>query len=219
MYDDEINYDESEGELLSVIAFSPAMSFDEDIEDELVIEQLSVVCRAEYIDADGDECIAWFDAVLDHRGLNFDEPESLKCGGTTTDNMYECVSDAFSEAIDSCVYDLGDAVDHMHIPVTSRDAELIFEMVDSQFVHEIDDAHYVCCDRYLDPNDLGGRHLNTPAPYYAIERNTDLFIPLHSPADFLQLDEEFQRARIQNHINVGQEELIEVQRSVQVRRM
>lgn len=219
MYDDEINYDESEGELLSVIAFSPAMSFDEDIEDELVIEQLSVVCRVEYIDADGDECIAWFDAVLNDSGLHFDEPDALRCGGATTDNVYECVSDAFSEAIDSRVYDLGDTVDHKLIPATSRDAELIFEMVDSQFVHEIDDAHYVCSDRYLDPNDLGGRHLDTPAPYYAIERNTDIFIPLHSPADFLRAPEEFQRARLQNHINAGQEETVEVQRAVQVRRM
>lgn len=219
MYVDEINYDESDGDLLSVVAFSPAMSFDEDEDDELVIDQLSVVCRIEYIDDNGDERTAWFDAFLDHRGLNFDEPESLRCAGTTTGYVYQCVSDAFTDAIDSRVYDLGDTVDHKLIPATLRDAELIFEMVDNQFVHEIDDDHYVCCDRYLDPDDLGGRHLNTPAPYYAIERNTDLFIPLHFPADFLRVPEEFQRARLQNHINAGQEERIEGQRAVQVRRM
>lgn len=75
MHDNENTYDEAvdDGELLEVVAFNPAMSFDED-EEDLVIEQLSVVCRVEYLDEDGDSRIGWFDAVLNDRGLHFDGP-------------------------------------------------------------------------------------------------------------------------------------------------
>ncbi|HEL4661133.1 TPA: hypothetical protein UN036_000429 [Stenotrophomonas maltophilia] len=227
MCDSENTYDEVDAgedkDWLTVVAFNPAMSFDEDIEDELVIEQLSAVCRVEYLDDDGDECIAWFVAIRDKNGLHFDGPESLMHDELVNDYLYQCVSDALEEAIDSQKYDLGDTVEHAVIPVALRDAALTFEMVDNEFVHQIDDAHYVCSDRDLDPDDLDGRHLDTPAPYYAVERNSDIFIPIHSPADFVRVAnnpaEQFQRARIQNHINAGQKEPVEVQRAVQVRRM
>ncbi len=223
MHDNENTYDEAadDGELLEVVAFNPAMSFDED-EDDLVIEQLSVVCRVEYLDEDGDSRIGWFDAVLNDRGLHFDGPESLMSEDESNDWLYECVSDAFAEAIDSRVYDLGDTVDHERMPVTVRDAELTFEMIDSSYVHEIDARHYVCTKEYLDYDPQQFEH-SEPAPFYVVERNTDLAIPIHTPADYVSvannLDAEFQRLRLQQHVSAAGQTPTEVQRAQHVRRM
>ncbi|WP_242876447.1 hypothetical protein [Stenotrophomonas maltophilia] len=224
MHDNENTYDEAadDGELLEVVAFNPAMSFDED-EEDLVIEQLSVVCRVEYIDEDGDSRIGWFDAVLNDRGLHFDGPESLMSEDESNDWLYECVSDAFAEAIDSRVYDLGDTVDHERMPVTVRDAEMTFEMVEEQYIHEIDDCHYVCSHEYLSSDDQGASKIGSVAPYYVVERNSDFIAPIHSASEYVSvvnnLDEEFQRLRLQQHASEVQQSPTDVQRSVQTRRM
>lgn len=224
MHDNENTYDEAadDGGLLEVVAFNPAMSFDED-EEDLVIEQLSVVCRVEYLDEDGDSRIGWFNAVLNDRGWHFDGPESLMSENESNDWLYECVSDAFAEAIDSRVYDLGDTVDHERMPVTVRDAEMTFEMVEEQYIHEIDDCHYVCSHDYLSSDDQGASKIGLAAPFYVVERNSDSLVPIHSASEYVSLvnnlDEEFQRLRLQQHANEVQQSPIEVQRSVQTRRM
>ncbi|HDX0898301.1 TPA: hypothetical protein RNS99_001214 [Stenotrophomonas maltophilia] len=211
------------GELLEVVAFNPAMSFDED-EEDLVIEQLSVVCRVEYLDADGDLCVGWCDAWLDKNGLFFEEPECLRSDDEESSRwLYESVSDALAEVIDSQVYDLGDTVDHERMPVTLHDAEMTFEMVEEQYIHEIDDCHYVCSHEYLSSDDQGASKIGSVAPFYVVERNSDFIAPIHSASEYVSvvnnLDEEFQRLRLQQHASEVQQSPTEVQRSVQTRRM
>lgn len=211
------------GKLLEVVAFNPAMSFDEEEEDQLIISQLSVVCKIEYIDEDGDGCVAWIDAILNDRGLHFDGPESLMSDDVSNDWLYECVTSAFEDVIDTTVYDLGDQVDHTRIPVTLRDAEMTFEMIDDTYAHVIGDSHYVCTKEYLDydPQKFFGE--SEQAPFYVVERNTDYVVPIHTSADYVSvvnnLDDEFQRLRLQQHVSAAEQTPTEVQRAQHVRRM
>ncbi|HDX0879905.1 TPA: hypothetical protein RNS96_000261 [Stenotrophomonas maltophilia] len=225
MYDIEGNYDEGDGhylEIVEVTAFNPSMSFDEDEEDRLIIEQLSVICKVEYIDEDGDDCVEYFDADLNDRGLHFDGPDSLMGNDVMNDMLFNCVGDALLARINSQDYDLGYEVDHALIPATARDAELTFEMIDSSYVHEIDARHYVCTKEYLDYDPQQFEH-SEPAPFYVVERNTDLAIPIHTPADYVSvannLDAEFQRLRLQQHVSAAEQTPTEVQRAQHVRRM
>ncbi|HEL3835365.1 hypothetical protein NJG17_08400 [Stenotrophomonas maltophilia] len=226
MYDNEDIYDEGDGQYLEIIevtAFNPSMSFDEDEEDRLIIEQLSVVCKVEYIDEDGDGCVAWFDAILNDRGLHFDGPNSLMSEDESNDWLYECVTSAFEEVIDSTVYDLGYEVDHTRIPVSLRDAVMTFEMIDDTYVHVIGDSHYVCTHEYLNSDGQGASLIGSAAPFYVVERNSDFIIPIQSAAEYVSvvnnLDDEFQRLRLQQHVSAAEQTPTEVQRSQQVRRM
>ncbi|WP_282257760.1 hypothetical protein [Stenotrophomonas sp. PS02301] len=210
-------------EWLTVVAFNPAMSFDEDYEDQFVIEQLSAVCKVEYLDDDGDECVEWFEAVLNDRGLHFDGPDSLMDDDMASDYLYECVSSAFEDAIDSRIYDLGCTVDHQVIPSTARDAELTFEMVGACQLQELAGGYYLCTRKFAEFDYKGPTVLEDPAPYYFMERDSDSIIPVHSIADYVSvvnnLDDEFQRLRLQQHVSEVQQAPTEVQRSVQTRRM